>query len=389
MSRYLALLLPLLLVLGCAAPFELKRYEVDDQRTPWPYYRGDASATGSKDGTFGGRLNQLWRHRSSAKPAGPLTIHDSVLVFAGSKKKIEFYGLETGGLEGDIKTKGFPETGLIVYDSLGFYSLASRKDRLEAYNLINHKSLWKRPVKNAAPGSILVNNRLLVSSANGMLLALEPFTGEKVWQFEAKGRFVAPASAGHGLIFQPGDHGIIYALSAEDGSEIYRVTLKAEIVSPVAVSGLAHATDLEGNVYGISPDDGSIVWTTAVGGPLWSPPAVAGRQVVVAHSGGDVVALEASTGAERWRYAALEVVRAAPVIVGKFVIVGTMTGRLLVLDFETGNLVDETKLDGAVTVPPVSDGNIVIAVTDKGYITCFGDTYEQSAPVSFRIQSQD
>lgn len=389
MARYLAFFLPLLLLLGCASPYGLKRYEVDDQRTPWPYYRGDASATGSKDGTFSGRLNEVWHHRSSAKPAGPLTIHDSVLVLAGSKKKIEFYGLEAGALEGTIKTKGFPETGLIIYDSLGFYSLAARKDRLEAYNLINHKSLWKRPVKNAAPGSILVNNRLLVSSANGVLLALEPFTGEEQWQFEADGGFVAPASAGRDLIFQPGDHGIIYALSPEDGSERYQVSLKAEIVSPVAVADLAYASDLEGNVYGISPEDGAIAWTTSVGGPLWSPPAVAGRQVVVAHSGGDVVALDASTGAERWRYAASEVIRAAPVIVGKFVIVGTMTGRLLVLDFETGSLVDETKLDGAVTVSPVSDGNIVIAATDKGYITCFGDTYEQSAPVSLRIQSQD
>ena len=50
--------------------------------------------------------------------------------------------------------------------------------------------------------------------------------------------------------------------------------------------------------------------------------------VVVGSSGGEIVALDAETGAERWRAAVGGEVLAAPVLAGGIVVVRTVDGRL-------------------------------------------------------------
>jgi len=369
----LTLLLAVVLALGCGNSYRLKR-EVLEQPVAWPFYHGDRTASGTvENGSFNGKLDILWETSTSGKPVGPVTIYYNILVYPDSKKKFKYYDIFTGGYLGKLKCKGIPQTGLVIKDSLAYFSLAPRKNYLRCINLLNNDMLWKRHVKDAAAGSILLENSLVISSGDGLITAYDIVDGRQVWQAETEGRIVAPVSYRDGKLFQPGVDGKLYVLSATDGRELYRIEALGPMVSSVVADKLVYAADILGYVGAYDPVDGRSVWQVKLSGPIWTSPVLAGERLFIGHSGGGLVALEASSGRELWRFETGEVIKASPIAVGEFVIAGTMTGKLLVLKASDGSPVDERQLTGAVVFSPVTDGRRVFVVTQKGKIICFGE----------------
>ena len=361
---------------GCSSQFRLSR-EALETPSAWPFYHGGPAASGAVErGEFNGRLNILWENSVSGKPAGPLTVYHDILVYPESKKKVRYFDIFTGQYLGKTKTRGIPQTGLVIKDSLAYYSLAPRKDYLQCINLFNNHKLWKRPVKDAASGSILLENSVIVGSGDGFLVACNAEDGRLVWRAEIEGKLIAPASYRDGKVFQPNDKGVICALSADDGSELYRLETAGPVSAAVVVGRLAYAADILGNVLAFNPDDGAIVWRVSFGEPVRAAPALNRDRLYVGLGGGLIVALNADDGREIWRFDAREVLNAAPIAVGKFVVFATMKGNLYVLKSSDGALVDKLDLGGPIACGPVSDGRRVVAATQRGRIICFGEPYE-------------
>lgn len=363
---------------GCGGKYSIDRKDLS-KTSPWPFNRYQQSALGAfPDGSFNGQLNVIWEGAFGGKPVGPLTIVHDALVCPSSKKKIRFYNPATGQYLGKLKCKGIPQTGVAVADSLAFYSIAPETDRLSAVNLLNGHIIWERDIKDAAAGPIIVKNSLFISSGSGRLYSLATGTGLDNWTFQADGGLTVSASYADGKIYQPGDQGVLYALSEYDGSELFQTTLDGPIASPVAIGDLIYVTDVTGSVYGLDRESGLITWKKTIPAPVWTSPAVAGNKVFIGASGGQVVALDAANGNELWQFDTDEVVKASPVAVGNFVVVGTAGGTLIVLDAGTGTETARTKLDGSIDFSPVTDGTRVFAATAKGKITCFGGANEYS-----------
>jgi len=373
---------------GCSNRYKLKRERLDIP-SPWPFVRGEVSAVGSApDIAFSGRLGLVWEKKTSGKPAGPLTIYHGALVFADAKKKIRFYDLASGDHLGRLKSKGIPQTGVVIQDSIAFYSLSPKENRLYAINLLNRKVLWQTDVKDASPGSILVNSSLIVSSGQGEIAAWS-LDGLRQWRFSAEGRFVGSASFDDGQLYQPSDRGVLYVLSPSNGNLIYQVNLDGPLVAPVAIGRLAYAGDTEGNVYGLDPATGNVVWRTTLDGPIWTSPAVTDERVFVGHSGGQVAALDAATGRPLWTVTVDEVIKASPVAIGSTVVAATAAGLVVSLNGVDGSVIDSTRVNGSIDVPPVTDGRRVYVATSRGKITCLGDRYEYGKQSDQRNLTED
>ena len=101
MFRYfksLFLLVLLVSIAGCSSQYRINRKAIN-QPSAWPFYHGDLSASGAvAEGDFNGQLNILWENGTGGKPAGPMTIYNSTLIFPESKKKIRYYDINTGQL---------------------------------------------------------------------------------------------------------------------------------------------------------------------------------------------------------------------------------------------------------------------------------------------------
>ncbi len=370
------LLLGLLLTVGCTRRFKLDRDESSPSGYAWPLYRDLPTSQASKvEGNFSGKLDVCWEQRSNDKPAGPLTLSFHDLIYPGTRNKIKVYARKDGAYKGYIKAGGNPQTGMAVGDSLGFFAVGPYQNDLKCINLLNRKQLWDRRVKDAAAGSIIVQDLLIVSSGK-TVEAFDRQTGKTVWSVTVDGRISAPASFAEGRLYQPSDDGTLYALDIKDGSELYRVKLDGPIAGAVAIGDLVYATDVRGEVAGVDPASGEIRWRITLDGPIWTSPSVAGGQLYVGHSGGGLVAIDGGDGRILWQYDAVDVIRASALVVNDYVIFGTMSGKLYSLKRTDGSVVQSRQLKGAIVQTPVSDGTNVYVATDKGYILCFGESHE-------------
>jgi len=379
-KRSLLVLLSLILLSanGCARKFTMPAESLNE-KSSWQFYHLNTESTGHMDGVFSGKLDVAWEQSSGSHPSGPLTLCNGYLICPGSKKKIKFYDSATGSYRGFLRTKGHSPTGLVILDSLGFYVDGPRKYVLHCVNLLNRKTIWETTVKDAACGSIIINDNIILSLTEGSVLAFDLKTGAKKWSFEAKERLLAPASATGELICQPGDQGTLFMISSINGQELKRTKFANPLLGSASISELVFVADMAGNVYAVNRDSDNVIWKSAVSGEVWCAPAVDGQRVYVATNAGEVSAFQAHSGEKIWSFDAKEVIKSSPIVVGDFVIVGTMSGKLYAFKSIDGSVAAMRQFSGAISQAPVSDGRLIYVVSNDGELFCLGDANEIAA----------
>lgn len=363
---------------NCSRKFKMPQESLS-RDSNWKFYRTNINSTGSISGKFNGKLGVIWEQDTDTKPTGPLTLSKGYVVFPGARKKIRLYDAPTGDYSGYVRTKGHSSTGMIISDSLGYFVSGPRNCVLHCTNLLNRNSVWTRPVKDATSGSIIVNDKLILSLTDGTVLAFDLMTGDKKWSFETEERLLAPPSSSDGFVYQPSDKGTVFVLDANDGREINKIEMTGAFITAAAHEKFAFIVNMDGNISALDEKSDSIIWTNKVTGPIWSSPAVSDGRVFVASNTGELNVFNSLTGDKIWSYAAGEVIKSSPIVVSDYVMFGTMSGKLYLLNVSDGALISEREFSGAISQSPASDGRFIYVATDAGELFCLGDTNEVAA----------
>ena len=385
LTQIAVLLILLTLMAGCARKYRLQGASGEIEAA-WPFHRGDLKSNGYVEtDEFNGHFKTVWRKGRPGKPAGPLTIYFDNIIYPSAKGRVRFLRLSDGSYLGRLKSKGSAQTGVVVADSIAVYALAPFRNRAIAIDLRSGKQLWQHRVKDATPGSILIGERCIVGSSDGIVLALAVSDGQIDWRYSLNQSLTAPFTATQDVLFVPGNKGTLFALATEDGAELWKSELQGPLVSAVAVSRKIIVASMSGEVYALNPHNGSIVWQKKVGGPIWTAPAVGDGRVFVGNSHGKLFALDLQTGEILWQFERPEVIRAAPIIVGDYLLFGTMVGTLYSLNVSDGSVRDKVLLDGSIVQSPISDGRVIVVATEKGNVSCFGSNDAEQEQDSQRI----
>ncbi|PWB76402.1 hypothetical protein C3F09_00080, partial [candidate division GN15 bacterium] len=305
---------------SCSSRYKMNR-SVLGEPSYWPTARGDNAATGFIAGdAFTGKLDTLWHGKINDRPLGAPALSHGQLVIPGSRKRLWFFDCATGKRLGKIRMGGIPQGGVTLRDSLAYLALAYPRNRLLCLDLIHRQGRWQSRIKDAATGPIIVGNRLITSSSDGVVTAQDPKTGKLLWKHQTDSRLLGPVSAANGRLFVGSDDGTLYAISESDGAELYRVNLRSPIVSAAAVADYIYVAAVKGQLSALSPDAGTIAWQVSLPSSTWTAPTVSDGRVYAACRNGDVVALDAAGGREIWRYAAIDVIKGSPIVVGRYVV---------------------------------------------------------------------
>lgn len=147
---------------------------------------------------------------------------------------------------------------------------------------------------------------VFVSDRHGLVQALDPQTGARIWQSALKVR----ASAGPGvmddLVLIGTLDGELIALARADGVERWRITLSSEVMAvPVGAGQLLVARTGDGRIYGLDPETGTERWQFERTVPNLtlrglSEPVLLGGRVFVGLDNGRMASLEGMTGRLVW-----------------------------------------------------------------------------------------
>ncbi len=183
------------------------------------------------------------------------------------------------------------------------------------------------------------------------------------WKFPTGEGVVSSPVCADGTIYFGSDDGHLYAVDAETGVQRWMFLTKGPVPStPAVAGGLVYVASYDGNFYAVDARTGRLKWKFATGGErrfeakglhglqpknqtiadpfdvYLSSPVVAEGKVYFGSGDGNVYALDALTGALRWKYSTGDVVHASPAYVSGTVFVGSFDSYFYALDGATGEL---------------------------------------------------
>jgi len=147
---------------------------------------------------------------------------------------------------------------------------------------------------------------IFCASRGGQVSALDPASGQARWSTTPGFGIESAGVVGpEGNFYAPCDDGTIHCLDGATGKRTWSVTLDGPLsCSPVLREGRLWALSLGGQLACLRTGDGGIEWTAEMGGSVREDRPVLGKDdtlFVNDEEKNDVVALEASSGLERWR----------------------------------------------------------------------------------------
>jgi outer membrane protein assembly factor BamB len=206
---------------------------------------------------------------------------------------------------------------------------------------------------------------LYVPVERGFVDALDAKTGKRLWRHHYRACIAATPAVDQGLVFvammnpckQPHDGrpGLLVALSARTGHEVWRFDLGATESSPLVVNGVVYVGSRDHRLYALKARTGKLLWSYDTGGEIKSAPAYVAGTVFVGAYNGYLYAIDARTGRLRWRAASEKVVLrgrggfyANPAIAYGRIFIGNTDGAVYAFGATRGALLWARKTGGYV-----------------------------------------
>ena len=221
---------------------------------------------------------------------------------------------------------------------------------------------------------------LYIPSDNGRLYALDPRTGNVSWQVDLGDGATMESSACYdsGVVYvgtQYGPGSAMYALNASNGVGIWTVRDDTGIASsPICVGGVVYYGSMNGSLMALNASSGALVWELRREGQIFSSPSVWNGLVYAGTILGEAFAAWAKNGTLAWNvsYPSPWTVYSSPPVSNGVVYFGFAAytdpplGELVALDAATGAVKWRfTEHQGDYCTPGVTNDALYVHVWNK------------------------
>jgi outer membrane protein assembly factor BamB len=264
------------------------------------------------------------------------------------------------GIKWKFKTGAAVISTPAVLDGTAYFG--SNDHYLYAVNLTDGMQRWKFKTDGRVTSSPAVyQGRVYFGSYDGNIYSVDAKTGEQRWKFASEGEHRFTARHIHGA--DPA------AESMPDPFDLY-------LSSPTVLQDTVYVGSGDGNIYAINAASGALRWKFHTGNVVHASPALANDTVYVGSWDSFFYALNAKSGQERWRFKTGEDhvtsnqvgIQSSAVIADGVVYFGCRDSNLYALDAATGakKWAFSNKGSWVISTPIVADETLYFATSDSG-----------------------
>ena len=217
---------------------------------------------------------------------------------------------------------------------------------------------------------VIVDDVLYIGTTFG-IFAIDTKSGKELWRYHTNGFVKAVPTVSNDVVYFGADDRKFYALNAKDGilKWINEKSMGGYIASASIGNNMVYAMPRDGSFYAFNINNGEIIWSSLVGKLSESSPAVGEGIIAFGADGGDIVALDASTGKEKWLYDTGESdIKSSPVIADGTVFIGSNDGSVYALNTDKGALKWKySTSDNVESSPSVKNGVVYFGSKDSNF----------------------
>lgn len=195
----------------------------------------------------------------------------------------------------------------------------------------------------------------------GVYSSSSPSLSAVAWKFRTGGRVISSPLVVGEVVYVGSTDNNLYAIHRGDGTLKWKFETRGAVnSSPAYSNGVVYVNSLDGRLYAIDAASGQAKWNFATRGErrftapgihgalprtermpdpfdvFLSSPAVSGGSVYFGSGDGNVYALDATTGAQRWAFKTGDVVHASPAVANGVVYIGSWDSYLYAIDAASG-----------------------------------------------------
>jgi outer membrane protein assembly factor BamB len=264
------------------------------------------------------------------------------------------------------------------------------------------KVRWQFQTKGEVLSSPAVaGDTIYIGSSDHMLYALDRTTGAKKWEFKTESRVTSSAAVNAGVVYFGSFDGNFYAVDAATGKEKWKFATPGErrfaathlhgaspvaevmpdpfdfyLSSPVVANGVVYFGSGDTNIYALDASTGALKWKFKTGDVVHGSPAISGGVLFVGSWDSFFYALDAATGEEKWRFKTGEDadihnqvgLQSSPAIADGVVYFGCRDSNFYAVDAATGakRWAFSNKGSWVIASPALTDGEVYFATSDTG-----------------------
>ncbi|MDO6704632.1 outer membrane protein assembly factor BamB [Photobacterium sp. 1_MG-2023] len=212
---------------------------------------------------------------------------------------------------------------LVPVTGYGKLYVASRNGLIEALDPVTGQLVWEHQIDaeesaKLSGGLSVAYNKVFVGSENAEVIALDAETGEEAWRAKVDGEVLAKPLADEGMVMVNTSRGILQAMDAQTGatkwqisSEVPTLTLRGDS-APVSISGGVFWGQANGRLAGAYIQNGQLIWQQPVGQPqgateidrlvdVDASPVIDGGRLYTAGYNGNLIAIDLRSGQQVWK----------------------------------------------------------------------------------------
>lgn len=279
-----------------------------------------------------------WKYRTQGLISSSPYVNRDSLYIGSADHALYALNAQNGELRWRFETKDVIYSSPIVVQEQVYFG--SNDGHLYAVAEKTGQLTWKQSLGGtifSAPIYDAAQDVLYVASTNGVLYQIDRKTGKMTWKFvtdEGEPIYATPALAGPLVVFNCMDR-YLYGVNPTTHKLPIKLNQGTSVSSPYFDAQYLYYGTYSGDVYARDPkQNGKAVWVKPLGEEIVSSPTVVDNTVFVASLKGHLFALDAPSGAQRWKLslAAGDGISSSPLLVNDTLYIGGLDGKLYAIE---------------------------------------------------------
>jgi outer membrane protein assembly factor BamB len=263
------------------------------------------------------------------------------------------------GIAWKVSSEGLVRVSAPPIISNGFVYVYDNR-RVTAYDLNSGKRAWSSGIttknsKTSVPGGGIATDGRAVYVASGLriLRALDIVTGKEIWSYDLPDPARSAPTVADGRVYVVSATGVVSAYATDSGRELWHYANPIQaggllsVTSPAVRGNLVAVPFSSGELVGLDAGSGAVLWSASLLSPqpvsaltslndVAARPVISGNAVYAGSVAGRLIAVQAGNGAKIWEQGVSTAF--TPVVAGNGVFVLSLTGDLYAFDAATGEV---------------------------------------------------
>ena len=212
----------------------------------------------------------------------------------------------------------------------------------------------------------VASGKVFVAYHTGKVYTIDATSGVQQWEYDLKSNVSGGVAAGNNTVFVGSSNGKLSALDVVNGALKWQFSTENEIwATPVIVDGVVYIGSLDHSLYAVNAADGTKKWSFKTGGSIASTPLIVEGVIYIGSFDDKFYAIDADTGAKKWVFEGAGNWFWAQAAYGNGTIyAGCLDHKVYALNAGNGTTVWSKPFDAASLIkasPVIAGGNLVVA----------------------------